>query len=79
MTVEARIFRTRLSQARTTSTITNRAGDYVPTSTYLGRRELNWYGNEMVAVKRREQTIVITGTPASDALRRTMRRVALSS
>ena len=51
----------------------------MPTSTYLGRRELNWYGNEMVAVKRREQTIVITGTPASDALRRTMRRVALSS
>ena len=57
----------------------DRAGLYAPTESYVDGRELQWYGNEMVVVKRNEQTIVITGTPASDGLRRVMRRVALSS
>jgi len=57
----------------------DRAGLYAPRETYVGKRALNWYGDEMVTVKRNQQTIVITGTPASDGLRRTIGQVALGS
>jgi hypothetical protein len=57
----------------------DRAGLYAPTESYVDGRELQWYGDEMVVVKRNGQTIVITGTPASDELRRVMRRVAVRS
>lgn len=57
----------------------DRAGLYAPTTSYVDGRELQWYGDEMVVVKRNQQTIVITGTPASDGLRRVMRQVALRS
>jgi hypothetical protein len=57
----------------------DRAGRHMPTARYVGGRELNWYDDEMVVVKRNDQTIVITGTPVSGALRRVVRRVALRS
>jgi hypothetical protein len=57
----------------------DRAGLYGPVAQQVDGRELQWYDDEMVVVKRNDQTIVITGTPASDELRGVMRRVALGS
>jgi hypothetical protein len=44
---------------------------------YRDRRELAWYGNAIVVVKRNSRTVVITGSPASGALRRAMQELAL--
>jgi hypothetical protein len=52
-------------------------GEYAPSERYVGKRALEWYGDEMVAVKRNSRTVVITGTPASNALRRAMQALAL--
>jgi hypothetical protein len=52
-------------------------GEYAPTPRYTGKRELNWYGDTIVVVKRNSRTIVITGTPASKGLQRAMQTLAL--
>ena len=51
--------------------------DYAPAPSYRGKRELNWYGDEIVTVKRGARTVVISGTPASTRLRRVMETLAL--
>jgi hypothetical protein len=55
----------------------DRDGEYAPRPRYVGKRELNWYGDEIVVVKRNTRTVVITGTPASAALHRAMQTLAL--
>ena len=55
----------------------DRDSQYMPGAVYVGKRELNWYDNEIVVVKRNSRTVVITGTPASDVLRRAMKKLAL--
>jgi hypothetical protein len=55
----------------------DRDGEYAPRTRYVGKRELNWYGDEIVVVKRNARTVVITGTPASATLHRAMQTLAL--